>query len=209
MRIAFATLALLTLGCAESPPATHGPRLRHVATGLDERHWPAIFALKLANDGDEPATIDNVVFQVTDRTLLYDDAGDAPPSEFECVVAVFGDDGQTSRAAGDVLTIRPGETVDVSGAIQWAVKPNSAPMLAIVRAALIPQRRGESLVEPEPLIMFLQSGPGALEAVRQSSTTDAERAIHVADGLRAIEGKRSPDFEDLIRSIEAIAYKEM
>ena len=127
-------------------------------------------------------------------------------------VVVFSDHGADGAGfptlqPGEVLTIGPGKVVDVHGALQWIVPDGMPPMLAIVRASFIGLRHGRPVVTAEPMVMVLQSKTGASGNTGASSTTDAELAASVAAGLRAIKGVRSPGLEDLIRSVEAIAYR--
>jgi hypothetical protein len=200
-----AVLSLCTVGCGQSSES--GPHLQYIDTGLDQRVCPLVFALKLTNEGDAPVVVDNVRFQITSRTLLYDNAGDEFPNEFNCELALVDDDHPAAPflLPSDSISIAPGEVRDVRGVIRWIVPADAPPMLAIICAELIPIRDGAEIIRTEPVIMFLQSGPGALDAVRLSTTTNREQAAQVVAGLRAIEGKRSFEFEDLIRSIDLIA----
>jgi hypothetical protein len=166
------------------------------------------FALKLANDGDDAAIFETLRFQVTFKTYLYDDAGSKPPDDFRCEIVIRDEEGR-DLPPGNWIGIAGGDTADVRGFVRWVVPPEAPPMLAIVRAEFLPIRRGDELMRTEPLIMYLQSKPGALDAVRKSATTTAKQAVELADGLRKIDGKRTADFEDLIRSIEAIANREL
>jgi hypothetical protein len=213
MRSALLLLILLATGCGQSPLPASTP-LRLIATAFIPENVPAAVALHVANDGTAPVLVDDLSLAVEYKTLLYDDEGSPPPDGFDYVVRLFRDKPETDGgrgviAPGETITIAPGATHELYGAVQWAVPPGTSPMLAIVRAAVVPTYQGKPLLNGESFIIALQSEPGALEAVRQSTTTDSREAAAVVKALRAIPGQRSAAFDDLIQSIGAIANREI
>jgi hypothetical protein len=186
--------ALLLLGCNETQPATHaGPRLRYVATGLDQQNYPLAFALKIANDGNAPATVDDVRFNVPFKLLLYDDDAGEAPSGFDCEVQVLTE---------LPVTVQPGQTADLAGLVTWAVPPETPPMLAVVRARFQTLHNGKATIDQEPLIMFLQSRPGAVDAVVEAAGTKGE-IKEVLGTLWRLDGQQSAGFNELLHRIEA------
>jgi hypothetical protein len=166
MRIAAAAILLFALGCSE--PANSGPQLRYTGIGINQETIPLVFALKLANDGDAPAVMDRMALRVNRVMPLYDEdaVGDVPEG-FDADVTLLAGSGGTIRQIlpGQTVSVAPGETSNVHGAIKWAVPATAAPMIAFVSARLI-FRNGDALVyESQPFVFMLQSQPGSIALV--------------------------------------------
>jgi hypothetical protein len=212
MRAALLFLTLLAFGCSQpKPTASSGPHLSSVGVGVDHTTFPMPFAIKVTNAGDAPAYVDDAQIFVATKTLLYDDEASlaSVPDEFDCAVIVFHEphaDGALSPLPkGKTIEVAPGATVDVRGAVEWVVPANAPPMLAIVRASFAAMRNGKPVAQSDERLYVLQSRDGAIDAVRHSTTTDGDEARAILKGLRAIEGKRSAGFVELLESIQAVA----
>jgi hypothetical protein len=208
MRTSVALLFLLVVGCTD--PA---PRLRYGGTGLHASRHPFTFALRLTNEGNAPATINNVRFQVSYSTLLRDDedAGSLPAG-FSARVVLMDDEADAEGAIthmkpGAEIVIAPGETVAVTGVLFWQVRTDT-PMLAIVRGRFVPMLGDKVLLETPERLMVLENRDGAFEAVCASETTTPEVADTIFKALRSIEGKPSDRFNDLQDALAAIAERK-
>jgi hypothetical protein len=217
MRPALLLLTFLAVGCSQpKPPVLSGPQLRFVGVGVNHTTFPMPFAIKVRNDGDPPAYVDDAQIFVATKTLLYDDetSRGSVPDGFDCDVIVFsnrpGTEGKlVPLPRGEAIEIAPGATVDVLGAVQWAVPADAPPMLAIVRASFAAMNDGKVVAQGDERLYVLQSREGAVEAVRNSTTTDGDEARAVLKGLRALDGERSRGFVELLESIQAFADREI
>jgi hypothetical protein len=206
MRFAFCILALLTIGCERTGlTGPSGPHLRFVDVATSVGAYPTIFAARLSNDGDAVAQIDAVRLRVLHKTLLFDAADLAPPAFDHTTVIYEGnpDYGGTPLGPGKTIEIKAATIRDVIGNVVWHVNEDAPPMLAIVTGQFQVLRNGDVLAELDPLIMVLESKPGAITAVRAVRTADPRKAAAVVKGLREIEGRRSIELEELIETIEA------
>lgn len=205
MRTTAILLTLLALGCSE-PTA----QLRYAGTGLHRSRYPFTFALRLVNDGNAPATINNVGFQVSYSTLLRDDEDSgALPEGFSARVVLMDDEADREgklkqMKPGAAIVINPGETYAVTGVVYWQVRADT-PMLAIVRGRFVPMRDDEVLLDTPERLLVLENRDGAFEAVVDSETTTPEVADAIFDTLRLIEGEPSDRFSDLMDGLATIA----
>jgi hypothetical protein len=207
MRTAALLMTLLALGCSD--PA---PRLRYGGTGLHSSRYPFTFALRLINDGNAPATINNVGFQVSYSTLLRDDKDTgALPAGFSARVVLMDDKADAEGRLiqlepGAEIVIEPGETLAVTGILYWQVRPDT-PMLPIVRGRFVPMLDDKVLLETPERLVVLENRDGEFEAVCESETTTPEVANRIFEALRSIAGEPSDRFNDLLDALASIAER--
>jgi hypothetical protein len=156
-------LTILTIGCSQAkPPVPSGPRLCCVGVGVIHEVFPMAFAIKVTNEGDARAYVDDAQFRPETKTLHYDDEipRESLPNGFDCGVIVFSDkigaNGELRRLSpGDAIEIAPGATVDVRGAVMWAVPAETPPMLAIVLASFAATNDGQVAAQSDETLYVL------------------------------------------------------
>jgi hypothetical protein len=82
------------------------------------------------------------------------------------------------------------------------------PADAIVQARFVAMNNGRPVVQGDENLYVLQSGEGAFEAVRKSTTKDGDEAT-ILKGLRSLKGEPSHGFRGLLESIQAFADREI
>lgn len=207
LAIIVALIAWLTYRANSAPAGT----VEIVDIGFQQDATPMSFALKIANGTSEPVAVNGLQVIHSNKFLLHDDdQGGQVPNSFQFAMHIMGEteDGNlVALAPGDSAPVVPAHgSATVFGAIEWIVPEGAPPLLAIMNAEFAALDADDMpICQSAKCAIVLQSEPGALHAAVASTAATSEAAAAVADHMVTLEGRRSPAFRELLKSVEAIA----